>query len=253
LYTFKYIEGGNGPTVCLIHGFGETKEIWQPLLPYLLNDFTIVAPDLPGFGESEVMNNQPGLLEIATALHQWLAAKGVTKIRLVGHSLGGYLALAIKEHYPDFVEKIVLLNSSFFADSTERKANRTKSLEFMKQYGVEKYFTLMIPNLFAPATRNEHAHHSRLIIERVKDTKPEVVQDYTRAMMNRKDQTELIKKNTDQFFLISGATDPVIPREQINLMNEFLKRDQSVILDNTGHMSMFEATRECAKHMGAFL
>jgi pimeloyl-ACP methyl ester carboxylesterase len=106
-----YLSAGHGPTVILLHGYAETSRMWRPLIPLLADHFTVIAPDLPGIGDSDIPAKGLDMKSAATTIHALAKALGVTKARVVGHDIGLMVAYAYTAQYPTEVEKLVLMDA----------------------------------------------------------------------------------------------------------------------------------------------
>jgi pimeloyl-ACP methyl ester carboxylesterase len=106
-----YTIGGSGPAVILLHGFAETSRMWNPVLPVLGEKFTVIAPDLPGIGDSSIPRDGMGMKTAAIQIHDLVRSLGVTKARVVGHDIGLMVAYAYAAQYPSEVEKLVVMDA----------------------------------------------------------------------------------------------------------------------------------------------
>ena len=106
-----YLKAGHGPTVILLHGFAETSLMWRPLMPKLADKFTVIAPDLPGIGDSETPKDGLDMKAAAIRIHALAKSLGVTKARVVGHDIGLMVAYAYAAQFPDEVEKLVVMDA----------------------------------------------------------------------------------------------------------------------------------------------
>jgi pimeloyl-ACP methyl ester carboxylesterase len=113
-----YLTAGKGPAVILLHGFAETSRMWRPLIPLLAEKFTVIAPDLPGIGDSSIPDNSENLrergidmLSAAKEIHDLVRSLGVEKARVVGHDIGLMVAYAYAAQFPDETEKLVLMDA----------------------------------------------------------------------------------------------------------------------------------------------
>ncbi|WP_291082716.1 alpha/beta fold hydrolase [Dietzia sp. UBA5065] len=109
-----YREAGAGegkPTLLLIHGMAGSSGTWREMIPRLESSYHILAPDLPGHGESSLDFDDYSLGAMASALRDLLVVKGVRRCTVIGHSLGGGVALQFVYQYPDFCERIALIGS----------------------------------------------------------------------------------------------------------------------------------------------
>src|SRR6266404_8172889 len=103
--------GGNGPPVVLLHGYAETSRMWKPLAGVLAPHFTVIAPDLPGIGDSSIPKTGIDMKTSAERIHAALRSLGYSKIRVVGHDIGLMVAYAYAAMYPQEVEKLALMDA----------------------------------------------------------------------------------------------------------------------------------------------
>lgn len=108
-----YLTAGHGPAVILLHGYTQTSRMWRPLIPKLTDKFAVVAPDLPGIGDSQIPRNEGGL-DMKTAairIHTLAKSLGISKARVVGHDIGLMVAYAYAAQFPSEVEKLVVMDA----------------------------------------------------------------------------------------------------------------------------------------------
>jgi pimeloyl-ACP methyl ester carboxylesterase len=109
--TLNVTVGGSGPPVLLIHGYAESSRMWKPLAKVLAPKFTVIAPDLPGFGDSSIPKTGLGMRTAAERIHMAVSALGYSKVRVVGHDIGLMVAYAYAAIYPQEVEKLALMDA----------------------------------------------------------------------------------------------------------------------------------------------
>jgi len=244
---------GAGKPVVLIHGFAEDGDVWKNQIEFLKDHFYLIIPDLPGSGKSELINDMSieGMAELIKEIIDREAPSyspfGVTAregtqfgVGAVGHSMGGYISLALAEKYPDLLSSIALVHSSAFADSEEKKANRLKSIEFVKKNGAFEFLKAVITDLFTEtwATNNQDIVDRQ--IEQAKDFSDEAIIAYYQAMIKRPDRTAVLKNFNKPILFIIGEHDKAVPFEQS--MQQCYLPDNSYIhiLRYSAHMGMLE-------------
>jgi pimeloyl-ACP methyl ester carboxylesterase len=109
--TLNVTVGGSGPPVVLIHGYAESSRMWKPLAKVLAPRFTVIAPDLPGFGDSSIPKTGLDMKTAAQRIHAAVSSLGVGKVRVVGHDIGLMVAYAYAAMYPQEVEKLALMDA----------------------------------------------------------------------------------------------------------------------------------------------
>jgi len=108
---FHYLTAGKGPAVVLIHGYAETSRMWRPLFPLLAERFTVIAPDLPGIGDSAIPENGLDMKKSGARVHALVKALGIDKARVVGHDIGLMVAYAYAAQFPAETEKLVVMDA----------------------------------------------------------------------------------------------------------------------------------------------
>lgn len=106
-----YTTGGHGPVVILLHGFAETSRMWWPILPVLGEKFTVIAPDLPGIGDSSIPPKGINFMDAAKSIHALVRSLEIEKARVVGHDIGLMVAYAYAAQFPSEVEKLVVMDA----------------------------------------------------------------------------------------------------------------------------------------------
>ena len=150
----SYSDTGKGNTVVLIHGFLENQTMWQDLVPELSKKHRVITLDLLGHGETECFGYVHSMEDNAEVIRAILSKLRIRKAIFVGHSMGGYVALAFAELYPAMVKGLVLQNSTSKADSEERKANRDRAIKAVKKE-YTTFVRLSISNLFSEENREK--------------------------------------------------------------------------------------------------
>jgi len=106
-----YLTAGNAPaTVILLHGFAETSRMWRPIIPLLAQKFTVIAPDLPGIGDSSIPD-KVDMLDAARKIHELARSLNIEKARVVGHDIGLMVAYAYAAQFPNGTEKLALMDA----------------------------------------------------------------------------------------------------------------------------------------------
>src|SRR5712672_2777241 len=106
-----YLTAGQGPTVILLHGYAETSRMWRPIIPQLAERFKVIAPDLPGIGDSAIPAGGLDMKSAATSIHALVRILGVEKARVVGHDIGLMVAYAYAAQFPAETEKLIVMDA----------------------------------------------------------------------------------------------------------------------------------------------
>jgi pimeloyl-ACP methyl ester carboxylesterase len=230
---------GNGPLVVLLHGFGETGSIWEVPAQYLATRYKVLVPDLPGSGASDVIPDMSieGLAEAVVTLVNSLCTDQHT---LIGHSMGGYIALAYAEQYPDRLNGLGLFHSTAYADSATKVETRKKAIEFVRANGSHAFLSVAIPGLFAPSTLRERPWLIEKQIKEANNFSASSIVSYYSAMMIRPDRCAVLKDFEKPILFVSGKADVLIPAQDLLDQKMLAKKGYFYQLEQAGHMGMLE-------------
>lgn len=238
-----YTKQGNGPAIVLLHGYCESHLIWKNFIEQLSMHYTVIAPDLPGHGESECVGNEHSMEIMAEAIFHLLHQNEIEKCVVIGHSMGGYVALAIAEQYPELIAGLGLFHSTAYADTPEKKEERTRTIQVVNSDKFS-YVTKFVDNLFAEDSLHKIPEKINQIKDLYKKTPAEGITAALAGMRDRKDRTEVLRQIRKPILFISGKKDKVLPPEKMAPLFLIPALANILILDNTGHMGFIEAERE---------
>jgi len=232
---------GKGRAVVLLHGFLENKTMWQELASELSIKHRVITIDLLGHGESGCLGYLHSMEENAEVVHAVLSKLRIRKAIFVGHSMGGYVALAFAEMYPASVKALVLLNSTARADNEERKINRDRAIKTVKK-DYAGFARLSIANLFSPDNRERLVDEIEKVKIQALKTPLQGVVASLEGMKIRKDREKLLRFSTYPIFLILGKKDPVLSYE--DSLKQIENTDVKLFTFPDGHMSPIENKEE---------
>ena len=230
---------GNGPAVILIHGFGEDENVWKEQISFLESSFHLIVPSLPGSGSSELIEDM-SIEGMAESIYFILQQEGLEQCTMIGHSMGGYIALAFAEKYPSMLRGLGLLHSTAFADTEEKKLARKEGIKHIEEKGALSFLKDFIANLYSSFT---------------KETNPSIIQDhinsmsyltkaalisYYQSMMDRPDRTEVLKQNKIPVLFVLGKSDKAIPFQDGLKLASMPDISYIHVLERSGHMGMIE-------------
>ncbi len=233
---------GSGNPIVLIHGFCETLEIWKPLVNKLALSNEIHTLDLPGFGSSPLPTGAFTLEDIAEIVYQWIIDNNLQNSIIIGHSLGGYITLALARNHHDTIKGFGLFHSSALADDEEKKSSRNKTIDFVKKRGVKVFAESFVTQLFYLKNRSRLKEEIGEVTKVAGNTSEETLVSYMEAMRDRPDNTEVLKSFEKPILFIAGDQDTSVPIEKSKAQFEFIKRPFIHVLNNVGHMGMYEDT-----------
>jgi pimeloyl-ACP methyl ester carboxylesterase len=255
LYESKkifYRSYGSGRPVMLVHGFGEDGNVWSNQIEVLKNIFNLIVPDLPGSGKSEMIADM-SMEGSAEVLHAIIHEENIDKCTVIGHSMGGYITLALVEHYWNHVNAFGLFHSTAFPDTEEKKAIRKKGIEFIKENGAFEFLKTTTPNLFSPNSKLQIPDSIDAFIKTLKDFSSPATIVYYEAMINRPDRTSVLKNTRNRVLFIAGECDNAVPLQDILKQCHLPQKSYFHILKNSGHMGMLEQPTDATLILKEFL
>ena len=226
--------------VVLLHGYLESMLVWEDFVPYLYKEVRVVTLDLPGHGISVVTGEVHTMEYLADTVADALHALGIPRCTLVGHSMGGYVALAFCERHPEMLDGLVLLSSTPNADTPEKVENRRREIALIKA-GKKDALARVAPEAgFAEDNRIRMKDYIEDLTEQVFVTEDDGIVALLNGMIARKDQnTMLCASKVPQLFIL-GCKDNYIPLEAAEKMVKEHPQARVVWLEHAGHMGFLE-------------
>lgn len=268
-----YRSYGSGRPVMLVHGFGEDGNVWNnqtgppqtppkegpantqgPLIENsLLNKgYQIIVPDLPGSGKSEMIDDM-SMEGLAEVIHTIIHEENIDTCCVIGHSMGGYITLALAEKYWNHVNAFGLFHSTAYADSEEKKAIREKGIEFITQHGAFEFLKTTTPNLFSADSKKQTPHKIDEFIAGLSRFSPEALVSYYDAMMQRPDRTHVLRNVKTPVLFIMSEQDNAVPLTDTLQQCHLPEKSYIHILKKSGHMGMMEEPEEANRMLEEFL
>jgi pimeloyl-ACP methyl ester carboxylesterase len=245
----SYSDSGKGNALVFLHGFLENKTMWNVYVTELSKRNRIITIDLLGHGRTESLGYIQTMEENADVVHEVLSKLRIRKAILVGHSMGGYVALAFAELYPENMKGLVLLNSTSKEDSPERKKNRDRAIKAVKK-DYETFIRLSIANLFSEDNREILSNEIEGVKIHALQTPLQGIVASLEGMKVRKDREFILHTTTYPKLLILGKKDPVLNYEE-NL-EQIKGTDVELVTFEDGHMSSIENQAELLTVLGNF-
>ncbi|MES2882583.1 MAG: alpha/beta hydrolase [Bacteroidota bacterium] len=244
---------GQGPTVVLLHGFGEDASVWDNQLEALKN-YQVIIPDLPGTGRSEMIDDMTmeGMAEVVKEVRA-ASVPHEGRVFLLGHSMGGYITLAFAEKYSHLLSGIGLIHSSPFADDDEKKETRRKGISFITQHGGYEFLKTAIPNLYSDTTQKQKPHLIDQHLTAARNFSSATLVRYYEAMMQRPDRSNVLQQTKLPVLMIAGKFDKAVTMEAS--LKAFILPQLSYIhvLESSGHMGMIEEVDESNRIIKQYL
>ena len=248
--TISFSDTGKGTAVVLLHGFLENQTMWKDLAPILSHKNRVIKIDLLGHGATECLGYVHSMEDNAEIVKTVLSHLRIRKAVFVGHSMGGYVALAFAELYPAAVKGLVLLNSTSKEDSAERKHNRDRAIKAVKQNYVN-FVRLSIANLFSENNRERLEKEIEKVKSEALKTPLQGIIASLEGMKIRKNREFILHESEFPKLLILGKKDGVLIYKD-NLA-QLENTDVKLVTFQDGHMSHIENKEELEKTLLGFL
>lgn len=239
----NYNKTGEGPALVLLHGYVESLAIWEEFVPVLSKEFTVVTIDLPGHGKSECYSDVHTMEEMAEVVNLVAFVCCIDKYVVIGHSMGGYVALALAELYPDSILGLGLFHSSALADTPEAANNRLRTIDIIKQNRIG-FIANFIPELFAPHLRESLADKIEKNKRIAETITPQGLTACMEGMRVRKSRIHVLVDAKYPVMFIFGKHDSRLPYERALAQAVLPKHSQILLLTDAGHMGYIEAKKE---------
>ena len=246
----SFSDYGKGTAIVLLHGYLENQGMWRDLIPELGTRNRVITVDLLGHGQSECLGYVHTMEDNADVVHQILLELRIRKAIFIGHSMGGYVALAFAELYPNYVKGLVLMHSTARADTEERKINRDRAIKAVKK-DYAAFVRLSIANLFNEDNREKLAAEIENVKIEALKTPLQGIIAALEGMKIRKDREVLLHFGPYSILLILGKKDPVLPYQES--LEQIEKTDVQLVTFPDGHMSHIENREELTKVLLAFV
>ena len=236
--TVGYDEHGSGTPLVLLHAFPLDRTMWRPQLSALSGAARVIAPDLPGFGESS-----PAEFTIDSAadlVAELLAALGIQKAVIGGLSMGGYVALAFARRHADKLAGLILADTRAGGDDTSAKANRTKSIELAREKGSAALFEGMVPKVLSDSTRDTSPDVVASLKAVAAKQSPESVVAALVALRDRPDANPGLRSIAAPTLVLVGEHDGVTPPLASANLSAQIRGSKLVHIPGAGHLSNAE-------------
>ena len=239
--------------VVLLHGYLESMLVWDDFIPYIYKEVRVVTIDLPGHGISVVQGESHSMEFLADTVADTMEALGIARYTVVGHSMGGYVALALCERYAERLDGVVLLSSTPNADSPEKAENRRREIALVKS-GKKEMLARVAPAAgFAEENRRRMADAISDLTEQVVVTEDEGIVALLNGMIERPDRNAMLQASKVRQLFILGRKDGYIPVEVAEEMVARHPQAEVVWLAASGHMGFLEEGEACAAALLQFL
>ncbi|MGM0635354.1 MAG: alpha/beta fold hydrolase [Bacteroidota bacterium] len=228
---------GKGDTLVLLHGFLENSQMWNNLLPFLVNHFSVITIDLFGHGKSESVGYIHTMQEMAKSVDAIIQQEKIQKAHILGHSMGGYVALEIVAQFPALVESMVLLNSSPLADTEQRIIERNRAIKAVKIYP-QAFIRMAVKNLFLPELHETLKNTIDEAVKQAKTCSQKTIIATLEGLKSRKNHQQTLTDFKGKKLLIAGKKDRIVPYPKLKTTAK--STETPLVSLNGGHMTHIE-------------
>jgi pimeloyl-ACP methyl ester carboxylesterase len=218
-------------TVVLIHGHGVDASIWNSIDADLVSVMPVLKPDFSR------LTTRTTIEGYADELMNYLRTVQVNRVVLVGHSMGGYIALAFAERYPALVAGLVLYHSTATADAADRREQRQQTINELRTQGSAPFIEKQMPKVVAPSYPAEKIEQ---LIDRYRTLPADALAVGMEAIMSRPDRTHVLRDASVPMRLVLGKEDQVIPYEKTRKLADLSDLIDVTAINQAGHLSMVE-------------
>jgi pimeloyl-ACP methyl ester carboxylesterase len=247
----NFEEFGSGSALVMLHGYTESAKIWYDYKDSLAKNYRVILIDLPGHGRSSIIDEVHTMDLMADCVKAVLDHLAIETTVMVGHSMGGYVALAFARKHARMLKGLGLFHSTSLADSDEAKQGREKSIEIISKNHAKFLFNF-IPELFAPETKEIYQSEIQNLIDEASAMDPEALLAAQRGMKERTSTLDVLINASFPVMFIAGQKDSRVPFENVWVQMALTETAYSLILRNAGHMGFIEAKTQCLDFIDSF-
>ena len=253
--TVSYIDEGvnTASTIIFIHGFPLNKTMWNKQFGELKENYRVIAYDIRGHGNSDSGDGNFSIELFVTDLLSFMDALKIDKTILCGFSMGGYIALNAIENYPERFNALILCDTNCIADTPDIKEKRLKVIENIKENGLEHYADESLKNLFAPLSFSKHKNEIAIVREMIMKTSKKSLYNTLLALTERKETCTKLHEIKVPVLIMVGKEDEITPPDVALSMHEKIKGSIIHTIDNAGHLSNMENSKEFNNQLAGFL
>ena len=241
----SYEEAGDvsAPALILLHGFPFTSALWWAQVESLSDRYQVIAPDLRGFGGSDLGSQDYTIASLADDVAALLDSLGLTEDRptvIAGLSMGGYVAFEFYRRHSTRVAALLLADTRPHPDDQQARANRKKMAELARSEGSRAVAEQLLPKLLAAGTRQHRPEIERVLRRMMESVPPDTIAAALMAMAERADSRPLLPKIQVPVLVLAGAEDVITPPSEASEWVKDLPRGRLETIDAAGHVSNLE-------------
>ena len=245
-----YTDNGEGNPIVLLHGFLENASMWDAFIPELTKKNRVICIDLLGHGKTECLGYIHTMELMAEAVEAVLNHLNITDSTIIGHSMGGYVALAFAEKNPNALKGLCLMNSTALPDTEEKKQNRDRAIVAVKQ-NYKTFVRIAVNNLFRPKNRTVFSNKIKNVVNEALQTPLQGIIAALEGMKIRKSRAHMLQLSHFKKMMIISKKDPALDYD--TLINQTKSNNVHVVEFPDGHMSHIENESEFLKQIVHFI
>ncbi len=237
----NYEDTGEGTPVVFLHGFPFDRHLWTDQIALLKEHCRVITPDLRGFGESDAPEEEVySMTQYAADIITLLDILQIEKAVIVGLSMGGYIALAIAEQYPERLLGLVFSNTHSAKDTAAKRQGRYNTAEKTNYDGIGFLVDDMLEKILSDSTLEEKRDVVEYVKQMMKRQRPAGVRGALRGMAERKDRTFILSEIQAPTMIIAGENDKLIPVIRAKAMAREIPHSHLEVIADTGHLPNLE-------------
>lgn len=251
--TITYEVTGKGTPVVFLHGYLESRKIWDGMVKDFSKNHRFISIDLPGHGRSGTFDNYHSMEFMAETVHAVIKNLGLKKVWLMGHSMGGYVALAFLELFPDSLYGLGLIHSHPFVDSDATQEKRAHEIELVEKGKKDLIIANSIPNTYAGINRDRLKEEISITKEIAKGNSEDGIVANLKGMLKRPDRSDLLKSTSLPVLIVAGEKDSIIPFDSVSKKIPLPPGGELVKLEKSGHMGFVEEKEKTLEVLSNFI
>ena len=251
--NLRYSDQGKGNPVVLIHGYLESLEIWDGFAEKLARKYRVITMDLPGHGQSGIYSSMNTMAVMADSVKAVMDHLSIGRAVIIGHSMGGYVTLALADIFPEVIIGFCLFHSHALPDPEEKKLNRDKESLLVKEGKKSQFIKLNIANAFASDQHDSFQDQIEWAREIALKTDDKGIISALAGMKARPDRRDVVKNSVEPVMIIAGKKDFYIPFSVYEEHFKLASKTTVLILENSGHMGFIEEREKSLEGVLKFL
>ncbi len=251
--SLSYYVQGSGHAIVFVHGFPEDASVWYQLMDGLSEECTCIAIDLPGAGRSQLSDVELTIDNMAENIKEVLDQEHVEDAIIIGHSMGGYVALAFADLFPERLKALAMVHSTAAADTEEKKTIRRKAISIIEKGGKDAFVKQMVPNLLSDIYKSSHEKEFDQFINNCLKLESCSLVAFYNAMINRKDRSNILLGKDFPLLWIIGKDDTITSIDTVKQHCVAANVNFVYIYSDCAHVSMLEQPVKLKQDISHFL